>query len=160
MSCAVGCTVLCFETDKLERASGLETSRAPYSSHKTSSFMRQIQGVKVGTTKPQWPRLGCKYRSRSGAWKPKHLVQRQWRVEGAELKNCVKIPSSFYSLPFPELLHHTMWLILVDLAGFICSVILLSAGPWPVLPVVVFFLEEHGQSGVKRWCLNSGCPCF
>lgn len=44
MSCEVGCTVLCFETDELERASGLETSRAPYSSHKTSSSMRQIQG--------------------------------------------------------------------------------------------------------------------
>lgn len=120
----------------------------------------RYEGVKEGTTKPQWPRVASKDRSRSGAWKLKHLVQRQWRVEGAELKNCMKIPSSFYSLPFPELLHHIMWLILVDLAGFICSVVLLSAGSWPVLPVVVFFLEEHGQSRVKRWCLNSGCPCL
>lgn len=71
-------------------------------------------------------------------------------LRGAELKKCVKIPSSFYSLPFPELLHHIMWLIMVDLVGFICSVILLSAGSQPVLPVLVFFLEEHRQSRVKR----------
>lgn len=44
MSCAVDCTVSYFETDKLERASGLEISRAPYSSHKTSSFIKQIRG--------------------------------------------------------------------------------------------------------------------
>lgn len=45
-------------------------------------------------------------------------------------------------------------------AGFICSVVLLSADSWPVPPALVFFLEEHRQSGVKRLCLNSGCPCL
>lgn len=72
-----------------------------------------------------------------------------WKIVG-------KIPA--LSIPF---LSHNFCTVLCgdfgDLAGFICSVILLSAGSWPVL---VFFMEEHGQSGVKQWCLNTGRPCL
>lgn len=61
------------------------------------------RGVKVGRTKPQWPRVGCKDRSRSAAWKLKHLVQRRWRVEGAELKKLRENSQLFLFPSFPRI---------------------------------------------------------
>lgn len=113
MSCAVDCTVLCFGTTELEKASVLETSRALYSHTKPPASRGRYREGKVWRTKPQWPGVACEGRTRNGV--SPHLVQKQWRVEGAELKNDVKILCSVCFLSFTELLGHqqllTWWIL-------------------------------------------------